>query len=97
MTKHIKTWWGLRFIEALETFTDPSRLQRGRSYAGERRILSFSIQKNVISAKVLGNRNPYFGVYEAPEYNVKITFKKIPQENWSKIIQNITARTGFNY
>ena len=28
-----RTWWGQRFIAALEQFTDPGRLGRGRSYA----------------------------------------------------------------
>ena len=33
MAQFSRTWWGQRFIAALEQFTDPARLGRGRSYA----------------------------------------------------------------
>ena len=33
MAQFSRTWWGQRFIAALEEFTDPARLGRGRSYA----------------------------------------------------------------
>ena len=95
MAKHTRTWWSLKFIEALEAFTDPGRLRRGRSYAGNNRILFFSIQGNTISARVLGNKSSYFGISEEPEYYVTIKFKQISQENWPKIIQNIASRAGF--
>jgi uncharacterized Zn finger protein len=29
MTQLTRTWWGQRFIEALQSFTDPARLARG--------------------------------------------------------------------
>ncbi len=35
----IRTWWGQRFIAALEQFTDGARLARGRGYANSSRIL----------------------------------------------------------
>jgi len=31
MAQFSRTWWGKRFIEALEEFTDSARLGRGRS------------------------------------------------------------------
>ena len=64
MARPGRTWWGQRFLKALEGFTDEARLQRGRSYAGPSRILEFGIDKGVVSATVRGNINPYFGVYE---------------------------------
>ena len=33
-----KTWWGQHFLNALEGFTDSSRLSRGRSYSSDNRI-----------------------------------------------------------
>jgi uncharacterized Zn finger protein len=65
------TWWGQRFIQALEGFTDPGRLQRGRAYASDRRILAFGIEKGAVTATLRGNVNPYFGVYEEPRYVIK--------------------------
>ena len=41
MAKHSRTWWGQKFISALESFTDSGRLQRGRAYSGDSRILHF--------------------------------------------------------
>jgi len=38
-------WWGKRFIEALEEFTDSARLGRGRSYASGGKILEYKIAK----------------------------------------------------
>ena len=43
MTTLSKTWWGQRFIAALEGFTDRGRLQRGRGYSNDSRILAFAI------------------------------------------------------
>lgn len=41
MPKISKTWWGQKFIAALEDFTDSGRLQRGRGYSGDSRILKW--------------------------------------------------------
>ena len=71
MARPGKTWWGQRFIEALEGFTDRARLQRGRGYSGESRILAFAIADGVVSATVRGNVNPYFGVYKEPRYQTR--------------------------
>jgi hypothetical protein len=35
MAQFSRTWWGQRFIEALEQFTDPARLGRGRAFADQ--------------------------------------------------------------
>lgn len=66
MAQFSRTWWGKRFIEALEQFTDSARLGRGRSYASAGKILEYKIDKNKITAKVKGSINPYFGVYKEP-------------------------------
>ena len=56
-----RTWWGQRFIGALEALMDEGRLRRGRSYSGPSRLLEFAIEGNDIRARVRGNINPYFG------------------------------------
>ena len=60
MAKHSRTWWGQKFISALESFTDSGRLQRGRAYSGDSRILHFDITKGLATATIRGNVNPYF-------------------------------------
>lgn len=87
-----RTWWGQRFLKALEGFTDPRRLQRGRSYAGPSRLLEFGIQKGVVSATVRGNVNPYFGVYKEPRYRTSIQLSPIPARDWKAIIAHLGSR-----
>ncbi|EXJ14517.1 SWIM zinc finger family protein [Imhoffiella purpurea] len=94
MATHGKTWWGQRFISALEGCMDPGRLQRGRSYSGDSRILDFGIDKALVSATVRGNVNPYFGVYKEPHYKTQIRLTPIPDQDWDKAIAKIGANAA---
>jgi uncharacterized Zn finger protein len=94
MTKFSRTWWGDRFIRALEAFTDDNRLQRGRSYANNGKVLKFEIEQNQITAKVKGSVNPYFGVYKEPTYHISIEIKAIAKSSWSKVIEKLTAKAS---
>lgn len=95
MAKFTRTWWGQRFIEALEEFTDEARLGRGRSYARGGRVLNFQLEKGNITAKVRGKINPYFGVYKEPKYNTSINIKPISRQNWSKVIKLISSKASY--
>jgi uncharacterized Zn finger protein len=86
------TWWGQRFIAALERFTDPARLGRGRSYASGGRILDYKLANGTVRAKVRGSINPYFGVYKEPIYKTTITIKAITAADWTKVIRKIASR-----
>ena len=57
MKSYHKTWWGEEFVRSLEGFIDSGRLQRGRAYRSDHRILAFSITDNVVTAKIRGNVN----------------------------------------
>ena len=92
MGQFSRTWWGQRFIEALEEFTDPARLGRGRSYASGGRISEYTLNKGTVTARVRGSINPYFGVYKEPIYKTSITIKAITSENWTKVIRQIASR-----
>ncbi len=94
MTQFSRTWWGKRFIEALENFSDAARLARGRSYARNGKILDYRISKNLITAMVRGSINPYFGVYKEPLYSVEIELEAIASKDWSKIIQSIGTKAS---
>ncbi|NEO55519.1 MAG: hypothetical protein F6K54_22065 [Okeania sp. SIO3B5] len=95
MTNFSKTWWGKRFIEALENFTDPNRLGRGRSYARNGKIKEYKINNGKINAKVRGSVNPYFGVYKEPLYNTTIEIKPIKETDWSKAIAYLGSKASF--
>jgi len=83
-----KTWWGEKFIEALTSFIDESRLSRGRAYRSPFRLSQYSQKGNSAKATVRGNINPYFGVYETPYYKTEITFKTL--KNWAEMLEEIT-------
>lgn len=95
MAKISRTWWGERFLQALESCTDAGRLQRGRSYAGPSRLLEFAIEGELIHAKIRGNVNPYFGVYKEPRYQVEIRFRTIPANTWKKLVQRLSTNAGW--
>ena len=86
MAEFSRTWWGKRFISALEDFTDSARLSRGRSYARNGKIKEYQINQGKITAKVQGSINPYFGVYSEPLYKISIEIAPIKAEDWSKAI-----------
>lgn len=92
MAQFSRTWWGQRFIEALEQFTDPGRLGRGRSYASGGRIIEHKLENGKVSARVRGSINPYFGVYKEPIYKTSITIKPISAADWKKAIRQIGGR-----
>jgi uncharacterized Zn finger protein len=89
-----RTWWGQRFIAALEGFTDRGRLQRGRGYSGESRILAFAIKDGLVSATVRGNVNPYYGVYKEPRYETRIRMTPIPSAEWAKAIAHLGSNAA---
>ncbi len=92
MAQFSRTWWGQRFIAALEQFTDPARLGRGRSYAHGGRILDYTLAYGTVTARVRGSINPYFGVYKEPIYETSITIKAITTIDWIKVIRRIASR-----
>jgi uncharacterized Zn finger protein len=92
MAEFSRTWWGQRFIAALEEFTDPARLGRGRSYASGGRILDYTLANGTVTARVRGSINPYFGVYKEPIYRTSITIKAISAADWKKVIRQVASR-----
>jgi len=92
MAQFSRTWWGQRFIAALEEFTDPARLGRGRSYASGGRILDYTLANGTVTARVRGSINPYFGVYKEPIYRTSITIRAISSADWTKAIRKIASR-----
>lgn len=92
MPAYGRTWWGERFLTALERFTNSARLGRGRAYANNGRIVEHKLEKGTVVAKVRGSINPYFGVYEEPLYRTTIKITQISAEEWSKVIGRIGAR-----
>lgn len=60
------TWWGRRFVDAMEAVGGPSRVARGRSYARSGQVLGLDVAAGAVSAPVQGSR--------AAPYDVVLTF-----------------------
>jgi uncharacterized Zn finger protein len=86
-----KTWWGEEFVKALEAYIDPGRLQRGKAYRTDNRVLDFAINGSDIKATIRGNVNPYFGVTTEPKYKVALKFDQIKPLQWQTIIKKISG------
>lgn len=95
MRKTAKTWWGNRFIEALETATDAGRLKRGRTYANSSRIRNLEMNQGTIRAEVHGNKNAYFGVNQEPPYQVMIVVRPLNAEEWRSAITKLSSNASF--
>jgi len=95
MAQFTRTWWGQRFITALEEFTDTARLGRGRSYASGGRILRHELKNGTVTANVRGSINPYFGVYKEPIYTTRVTMPPISAADWQALIADLSSKASF--
>lgn len=94
MSKFSRTWWGKKFIAALEQLSDAGRLSRGRSYANNGKVKSFEIKDGIVTAQVRGSVNPYFGVYKEPLYITTIEFQPISAAKWAAAIALVASRAS---
>ncbi len=74
---------------------DPGRLQRGRSYASPSRQVYCDVVDGKIKAEIIGNKNPYYGIYSTPYYDVEITFRTIPAANWARILRRLGSNANW--
>jgi uncharacterized Zn finger protein len=94
MPEFSRTWWSDRFIKALEAFTEPARLGRGRSYARGGKVKHCEINQNKITAQVRGSVNPYFGVYKEPIYTISIEISAIAKTSWNLVLQTLSSKAS---
>lgn len=94
MSQFSRTWWGQKFIEAMEDLTDSGRLSRGRSYARGNKVKTFGIKDGTVSAQVRGSVNPYYGVHKEPLYVTTIEFQAISAAQWSAAIALIASKAS---
>ena len=85
---------GKAIYRSFKSFSDTSRLGRGRSYARNGKILNFKVKNCKIADKVRGSINPYFGVYKEPLYKVSIEIKPISAQQWSKAIKQMGSKAS---
>jgi uncharacterized Zn finger protein len=95
MPSFSRTWWGQKFIDALESFTDSGRLSRGRSYARGNKVKSFEIKDGIVKAQVRGSVNPYYGVYKEPLYKTVVEIQPISAAKWAAAIALIASKASY--
>jgi uncharacterized Zn finger protein len=83
------TWWGKRWIEALEQVLrgDAGRLARGKTYARAGRTHDLSVQAGEVSASVTGSRSE--------PYQIAIKLKQLDDATWSAAISGMAAKAQF--
>jgi uncharacterized Zn finger protein len=83
-----QTWWGQRWIEALERVLsgDSGRLARGRTYARAGRTHDFVIDGGKVTAKVTGSRAPY---------EVEIALPQLSDAAWQSAIAFMAQKAEF--
>lgn len=78
------SWWGKRWIQALESFLDSARLSRGKSYARKGQVLSIDILEGSITSKVQGSRST--------PYTVKIEMDILKPSAWQLVIDALSQK-----
>ncbi|MBN2197227.1 MAG: SWIM zinc finger family protein [Polyangiaceae bacterium] len=90
MKKAGTTWWGQRWIEALENVLcgDSARLARGRTYARAGRTHDLVVKGGKVTAKVTGSR--------ATPYKITIELTELSAPAWKKAIDGLTKKAQFS-
>ena len=76
-----ETWWGIRWIDILESSRIGARLGRGKTYARSGQVLSIDIEKGKISSAVQGSRGS--------PYSVAIELKAYKSSAWKKLVRSL--------
>jgi uncharacterized Zn finger protein len=84
------TWWGQRWIEALQRVLqgDAGRLGRGRTYARAGRVHDLSVEAGEVLARVTGSR--------PKPYQVTIQLAQLSDGDWKRVIAALAERAQFS-
>jgi uncharacterized Zn finger protein len=83
------TWWGQRWIAALETISESyaGRLARGRTYARQGRTHDLVVGAGEVTARVTGSR--------PKPYEVRMTLTRLDDASWDKAIRAMAKKAQF--
>lgn len=82
-----ENWWAQRWVKVLENMGISSRLQRGRRYARGGQVLSISVEKGQVRARVQGSR--------PKPYEVAIHARPLPDSDWDRVTSSLSTRALF--
>jgi len=83
------TWWGQRWLDALERFgyEYSARLGRGRTYARQGRVHDLTVKDGVVTARVTGSR--------PTPYRVTLRLAPLTDRVWNAAIKAMASRAVF--
>ncbi|MDX9802104.1 MAG: DEAD/DEAH box helicase [Spirochaetia bacterium] len=87
IVRYGNTWWGQKWVEALNNIDYSNRLPRGQRYARNGSVLSIYIEGNKITSRVSGSR--------PRPYNISITIPGFKNDEKKKIFSIISANTYY--
>jgi uncharacterized Zn finger protein len=80
------TWWGRRFIDAMEKGGDQARLARGRSYARNGRVQWVLVEKDGLVARVIGSA----------VYQVVVSLPQWDQRKWEDVVGSLASEAAYS-
>jgi uncharacterized Zn finger protein len=90
MKKAGTTWWGQRWIEALQGVLrgDAGRLARGRTYARAGRTHDLVVQGGKVTSRVTGSRST--------PYEITIELAQLGEAAWQRAVAGMAAKAQFS-
>jgi uncharacterized Zn finger protein len=82
-----ESWWARRWISVLEGFQVGARLHRGREYARRGQVLSISVKKGLVEARVQGSRRT--------PYQVEIAVPTLSASEWKGVVATLAREARF--
>jgi uncharacterized Zn finger protein len=82
-----RSWWGRRWLAALESVGWHTRLERGLAYARRGQVASIDVRPGVVFAQVQGGR--------PKPYDATITVHRFTKEGWARIAAELGAKAIF--
>lgn len=82
------TWWGVAWIDALETgaLADPARLSRGRTYARQGRVAEIEVEPGLVKARVKGK-----GLYFS-----QLGVRELDDAGWDELLDTTMSRAAYS-
>ncbi len=81
------TWWGKRWLKALESFGWQTRLERGRRYARGGQVASVTVSSGGVTAAVQGSR--------AKPHKVRIELAAFSDSDWARVTRSLAGKALF--